>query len=237
MFNPNPQVERLAIGPRHACYVIDDALLEPERWVEYAEAHRDAFGERDYNAYPGPELPLPAAAAAQLDAFFALHLRRRLGGRRTLHSMGRLAMTTVAPGSLAPWQCFCHVDRLQVAAPHLVAASVLYLFRNTALGGTGFYMPKRPPEDIARLVRSASELPPRRFHVETGIARGYMCESNDWFEKVLEVEPRWNRMIAYPGTVLHSGDLRAPQLLSDDPRHGRLTINGFFACTRSLAAA
>ena len=80
-------------------------------------------------------------------------------------------------------------------------------------------------------------MPRRRFHAETGIARGYMCGSNAWFERVLSVEPRWNRMIVYPGTVLHSGDIASPRLLSDDPRQGRLTINGFFACTRSLAAA
>ena len=77
----------------------------------------------------------------------------------------------------------------------------------------------------------------RQVDAETGIARGYMCDSNDWFQKVLEVEPRWNRMVAYPGTVMHSGDIRAPQLLSGDPRRGRLTINGFFACTRALSAA
>ena len=237
MFNPNPRIERLAIGPRHDCYVIDDALLEPERWVEYAETHRQAFGERQANAYPGPELALPESATEQLEAFFARHLRRRLGGRRTLRRMGRLAMTTAAPGSLHPRQCFCHVDRLDVPPGQVVAASVLYLFRDPALGGTGFYMPKRPPQDIAQLVRCAAEWPAERFHAETGIARGYMCDSNDWFQKVLEVEPRWNRMVAYPGTVMHSGDIRAPQLLSGDPRRGRLTINGFFACTRALSAA
>ena len=48
-----------------------------------------------------------------------------------------------------------------------------------------------------------------RFHAETGIARGHV-RFNDWFQKVLEVEPRWNRMVAYPGTVMHSGDIRAP---------------------------
>jgi hypothetical protein len=236
MFNPNPRVERLAIGPRHDCLVIDDALLEPERWVDYAVARREAFAGRGGNAYPGPELALPESATDQLEAFFALHLRRRLGARRTLRRMGRLAMTTTAPEALRPRQCFCHVDHLDVPPGHLVAASVLYLFRDPALGGTGFYMPKRPPEEIARLVMATVEWPPERFHAETGIARGYMTESNDWFHKVLAVEPRWNRMIVYPGTVLHSADIHAPELLSDDPRRGRLTINGFFACTRALSA-
>jgi hypothetical protein len=236
MFNPRPRIERLAIGPRHDCLVIDDALLEPERWVEYAATHRGDFAELERNAYPGPELQLPEAATMQLEAFFALHLRRLLGGRRTLRRMGRLSLATAAPEALGPRQCFCHVDHLDLPPGHMIAASVLYLFRDPALGGTGFYMPKKPPGDIAGLVRAAAEWPAEKFHAETGIARGYMTDSNAWFHKVLAVEPRWNRMIVYPGTVLHSADIAAPRLLSEDPRYGRLTINGFFACTRALPA-
>jgi hypothetical protein len=237
MLNPRPRIERIAIGPRHDCFVIDDALLEPERWVEYATAHRDEFAELERNAYPGIELPLPEPAEAQLEAFFALHLRRRLGARRTLRRMARLSLATTAPDRLAPRQCFCHADHLDVPPGHAIAASVLYLFRDPALGGTGFYMPKKPPGEIARLVRAATEWPAERFHGETGIARGYMTDTNAWFHKVLAVEPRWNRMVVYPGTVLHSADIASPQLLSADPRLGRLTINGFFACTRSLTGA
>jgi hypothetical protein len=236
MFNPRPRIERLAIGARHACFVVDDALLEPERWVEHAVANRDRFAELDRNAYPGPELALPEDATAQLEAFFSRHLRRGLGGRRTLSATSRLSLATRPPASLRPWQCFCHVDRLQARRGQLIAASVLYLFEDARLGGTGFYMPKRPPDEIERLVQAAAEWPPDLFHAETGIARGYMTESNGWFQKVLAVEPRWNRMIVYPGTVMHSGDIAAPELLSEDPRRGRLTINGFFACTRALAA-
>jgi hypothetical protein len=236
MFNPNPRIERLAIGPRNDCFVIDDALLEPERWVEYAVAHRGDFTELERNAYPGIELALPENATAQLEAFFALHLRRQLGGRRTLRRMARLSLATTTPENLSPRQCFCHVDHLQVPPGHAIAASVLYLFRDPALGGTGFYIPKKPPGEIAELVQSAAEWPPERFHAETGIARGYMSESNAWFHKVLAMEPRWNRMIVYPGTMFHSGDIFAPQLLSGDPRLGRLTVNGFFTCTRALAA-
>lgn len=237
MFNPNPRIERRPIGPRHDCYVIDDALLEPERWVEFAVEQRGRFAELRRNAYPGPELALPDEATAQLGEFFDRHLRRALGARRTLRRMGRLSLATHAPETLHPWQCFCHVDHMRVPPEQLVAASVLYLFRDPALGGTGFYMPRRPPDDIARLVQAAAEWPSERFHAETGIVRGYMSESNAWFQKVLAVEPRWNRMIVYPGTVMHSGDITAPSLLSEDPRHGRLTINGFFVCSRALEAA
>lgn len=34
MFNPSPRIQVIPIPGRHACYVIDDALREPERWIE-----------------------------------------------------------------------------------------------------------------------------------------------------------------------------------------------------------
>jgi hypothetical protein len=62
-----------------------------------------------------------------------------------------------------------------------------------------------------------------------------MTASNAFFEKVATVPARWNRMIFYTGTIFHSGEIVHPQLLSDDPRTGRLTLNGFFTCRRSVA--
>jgi hypothetical protein len=42
-------------------------------------------------------------------------------------------------------------------------------------------------------------------------------------------------LIFYSGTVFHSGHITAPERLCDDPRRGRLTLNGFFTCRRNLA--
>lgn len=234
MFNPHPRVQVVPITPRHACYVIDDALLEPERWVEYALAHRSEFLDKPGNAFPGPELSLEPAGVACFADFFARHARRPLGGRRTLRSLARLSLTTRSPDELRPWQWFCHVDRKGVPPGHMAAACVLYLFEDERLGGTSFYMPKRPAAQIAALMEASASMPPAQFSAQFGIAPGYMTASNAWFEQVCSIPPRWNRMIFYTGTVLHSGDIRHPELLTDDPRRGRLAINGFFTCSRTL---
>ncbi|HEU0307204.1 MAG TPA: DUF6445 family protein, partial [Lysobacter sp.] len=47
------------------CHVIDDALLEPQRWVDYATAHVREFEDSPHDAYPGPELPLAARHGVQ----------------------------------------------------------------------------------------------------------------------------------------------------------------------------
>ncbi|HEY1141342.1 MAG TPA: DUF6445 family protein [Lysobacter sp.] len=235
MFNPNPRIQTLTVGGRPLCHVIDDALLEPERWVEYAAASQDDFVDAPHNAYPGPELRLPEDISAHLEQFFSTHLRQHFAARRMLRMYSRLSLTTRAPDELAPAQRLCHVDRLEMEAGQGIAACVLYLFRDERLGGTGFYRPLRPMAEIAGLVQDAMRLPSPEFAAKREIAPGYMTQSNAYFEKLMSVPARWNRLIFYSGTIFHSGDITAPDLLSRDPRNGRLTLNGFFLYRRNLA--
>lgn len=235
MFNPDPKVQTLALGGRALCHVIDDALLEPERWVEYAAAHAREFEDSPHNAYPGPELGLPDAVSRQLDEFFARHLRRHFDARRTLRVNTRLSLATRQADELEPRQWLCHVDRMRTEPGQCVAASVLYLFRDEALGGTGFYRPLRPLADVAQLVQDSATLAPDDFRARSGVEPGYMTASNAWFEKIAAVPARWNRLIFYSGMTFHAADIVHPERLVSDPYRGRLTLNGFFTCRRNLA--
>lgn len=235
MFNPDPVIETIRVGGRPLCHVIDNALREPERWVDVAAANRQAFRESSRNAFPGPELTLPDEAIASLDAFFSRHLRQRFDVRRTLGRTARLSLAVRQPAELHPQQWMCHVDRLETGQGRLAVASVLYLFDDETLGGTGFYRPLRPFDEVMRMKQDANELSPAEFSARHGLQPGYMTASNAWFEKIASVPARWNRLIFYSGTVFHSGDIAAPERLRDDPRTGRLTLNGFFTCRRNLA--
>lgn len=235
MFNPDPVIETISVGGRPLCHVVDNALLEPERWVELAVANRQAFRESSNNAFPGPELTLPEEVLGPLDAFFSRHLRQRFDVRRTLWRTARLSLALRQPEELHPQQWMCHVDRLAIEPGQLAVASVLYLFRDESLGGTGFYRPLRPIEDVIKMKQDANAMPPAEFSARHGLHPGYMTASNPWFEKIASVPARWNRLIFYSGMVFHSGDITAPERLRDDPRTGRLTLNGFFTCRRNLA--
>lgn len=234
MFNPNPRIETVAIGGRPLCYVIDDALREPERWVHYANAHVGDFQERGHNAYPGPELRLPEEISAQVDAFFTRHLRQRFEVRRTLSMYSRLSLATRAPAQLQPVQSICHVDRMRMEPGQTAVAAVLYLFREPQLGGTGFYRAARPFPEMAQLLKDSADISQSEFAARYGIQPGYMVESNAWFEKIHAVPAAWNRLIFYSGMIFHSADITQPHRLSADPRQGRLTLNAFFTCRRNL---
>lgn len=232
MFNPNPRIETVRIDDDHACYVVDDALRDPERMVELAARHAAAFAEAPHNAYPGPELTLPDAVSARLDAFFAEHVRARLGARRTLRMYSRLALATRRPEALEPRQWLCHRDRMGMAPTECAAASVLYLFDDPRLGGTSFYAPIRPIGEVERMIEDSATMPPDAFTARHGIRPGYMTGSNDWFEKRCTIAPEWNRLIFYDGSLFHCADIAEPGLLQADPRRGRLTWTGFFTCRR-----
>ena len=215
--------------------MIDDALLEPTRRVELAAANIDHFEDSSHNAYPGPELRLPDALSQPLSMFFSRHLRERLGARRVQRMYSRLSLATRAPHELQPRQSICHVDRLDVQAAQCIAASVLYLFEDASLGRTSFFVLRRPLAQTAALLRDSAAMDAPAFAARYGIDPGYMTDSNDWFERVATEPARYNRLIVYNGAVFHSGDIRMPGSLSGDPRHGRLTLNGFFVCTRRLS--
>lgn len=234
VFNPQPRIEPVPIAPGHVALVIDDALTQPQRWVALAAQHRAAFAPQPHNAYPGGELRLPDALSAQLDAFFARHVRATLGARRTQRMYSRLALATRAPAQLEPRQWICHRDRLDPSPDVLIAACVLYLFHDAALGGTAFFVPRGSVRDTDVLVHESGVLAPQDFTAKYGIAPGYMTQSNAWFEKTASIPPRFNRLVFYDGgAVFHGSDIAAPERLSDDPSHGRLTLNGFFVCRRA----
>ena len=233
VFNPRPAIQLVAFTPEIRCLVVDNALLDPDRLARYADNRRGAFLESRENAYPGVEMPAPAEVSTALDKYFNEYLRGPLGGRRTLRTLSRLSVATRQPGDMEARQSICHRDHQGVDPARLVAACVLYLFPDESLGGTSFFAPRRPRTDIDRLVHDASTRTNAYFYAKyPDIAPGYLTASNDWFELVGTIPARWNRIVFYDGGHFHSAAITAPARLKPGPAQGRLTLNGFFDCTR-----
>lgn len=234
LLNPRAEVQVVRFDERHFCLVIDEALLEPERQREYAVQHRQEFSAVDFNAYPGIYLKAPADLVRELADFFLWRLRRHFDARRSVNVHCRFSMVTLSPQALHPLQWLCHRDDVRLPPRLSMQASLLYLFDDPALGGTSFFAPVRSAAETDALFQDAGRLPADTFAHKYRIARGYMRESNDYFRLLGNLPARWNRLIVYDGGMLHTGDIGAPELLTEDPRTGRLTLNGFFTSTRNL---
>lgn len=232
MFNPQPTVSRVPVGDGAECIVLDNALEDPQALVDLALRHRDAFMPATGNAFPGLELPLPPSAVDRFCEYFAQHARGALDVRRVLSATGRLSMVMLQPQQLAPLQRLCHRDRLAATDDQCVGAGVLYLFRDEALGGTNFFVPREPLDAINARMRQWSVIDNAQFTHQTGWPAAYMTASNQHFEMTAVVPPRFNRLIFYDGARFHGSHVEQPDRLSDDPARGRLTVNLFFVCRR-----
>ena len=233
VFNPRPAIERVVLANGHVCYIVDDALREPERLLEWATTQSSAFRPVDFNAYPGTYLMLPEPLNHLLQEFFNRQLRGLFDARRLVQMHSRLAMVTLPPQALRPYQWLCHSDNFALERSQSIQASVLYLFKDIELGGTSFYEPVQSPEETMQLFADSASMGGEAFTRRYGIRPGYTHASNAYFTRVGSVAARWNRLIFYDGSLLHSGDITAPDKLSVDPSKGRLTWNGFFTCRRN----
>jgi hypothetical protein len=235
MFNPDARLTTMQFADGCVCYVIEDALLDPDGLVRYACERAGEFQPLEQKGYPGICLPATAEVTRNLELLFTWHLRRRFDARRTLTMHCRLSLVTTPVPELLPYQWLCHRDGAVLSPRESIQASVLYLFRDESLGGTSFYVPARQPQEIAALFSDSKCLPAAEFARRHRIEPGYMRGSNDYFTCIGTVPAKWNRLIFYDGSMLHSGQIEAPQRLTRDPLRGRLTLNGFFTCRRNIA--
>jgi Family of unknown function (DUF6445) len=235
MFNPSPRVSAVSLGDGATCLVIDDVLTDPAAFAAWAA--RGTYEPTELYPYPGVVAGLPARVTALAVQHFDRLVRPRLGARRTTDANLRLSIISTPPEALRPIQWQCHRDRIAAdPARTLFAASVLYLFKDPALGGTSFYRSRLSPAQTDRLVADSQRLSAADYTERYGLTAGYMSGSNAYFERIASVPAAWNRMICYDGGLFHSADVNTSQPLSADPTVGRLTLNGFFTCTRPLLA-
>jgi hypothetical protein len=101
MFNPQPELQPFDVGGGHTAWVVDNALQDPHALRTLAVQQPGLLQPAPHNAYPGLEWRLPPVLATPLADFFMLHLRARLGGRRTQGMYGRLSLATLQPHELS----------------------------------------------------------------------------------------------------------------------------------------
>lgn len=133
------------------------------------------------------------------------------------------SMVTTDPAELSPAQRAAHFDTTD--PKHLAVLHYLNVAPGT---GTAFYRQRstgieRVTEaNVASFVRVA-----QKEAAAQPLDSGYLLGSNAHFEQIETIEAVPDRLIIYPGSLLHSGIIPAGMNRSSDPRAGRLTANIF----------
>ncbi len=224
----SPDIRSVRVG-EHPVVVIDDFMAHPQALVEAACQARfeRCAGADERKGYPGLRAPVPAAYTESLTELLDPLIRLNFGVPEELplrKSPCTFSVTTVAPEDLGPLQRVPHFD---ASTPHFMAV-MLYLC-DERHGGTAFYRHKASGlqqitadqrERYGELIYAEMErhpAPPR-----------YFSDSDDCFELLGMLPARFNRLVAYRGSLLHSAIVNPALGLSSDPRQGRLTITSFY---------
>ena len=231
--NAELRLRREPISANTFCVVVDDFLKDPKALVEYAAEHPAEFGHPNIG-YPGLQIRVNDDAMADIFRFVRAQMSKQFGflrGRIGIRSL--LSIVTLQPEDLSLAQRICHIDPNSDPGRAKYAA-LLYLFDDERLGGTSFYRWKNEElvwKGVSALRKDASDgekLLKRSFETFQG-RPSYMTASNDVADLLYTVQPRFNRFVFYSGDIPHTGAIMAPELLSADPRKGRLTLNLFFS--------
>ncbi|MBC8025105.1 MAG: hypothetical protein H7Y89_03865 [Steroidobacteraceae bacterium] len=176
------------------------------------------------SVYPGVRAPAPAGYVESMLAAVAPDIEAAYGATpdRDLE-LCAYSMVTTAPGKLRAVQRIPHFD-----GPDVARIAFLHYLCAPSQGGTSFYRHRATGfevvapdqvEDYRKLVVA---------EMRSGVsAPDYVGADTRHFEKIHTVDAAFNRLIVYKGNALHSGDIGLGTVLSEDPRLGRLTINGF----------
>lgn len=199
----------------------DAALERPDDLVALAADAAFSPAYSSAGGYPGLRAALPEAyiramveaLAGPLSDVFAL------GRIRPVKAEGAFSIVTLPVAALAAPQRAPHVDSVDP-----LQFAILHYLCDERFGGTSFYRHRATGFETL----DQSRLPTyRTSRSAEGEAPGYVGDGAPWFERTTTVAAGFNRLVAYRSCVLHSGHVPSPELLSPDPRTGRLTANVF----------
>jgi len=133
------------------------------------------------------------------------------------------SMVVADPSELLPAQRAPHFDTTD---PRHYA--LLHYLNVPADSGTAFYRHRATGVERVTDDNIGSYVPIVREEAASLPAdSGYIVGDNEHFEQIEAIEAVPDRLIIYPGSLLHSGIIPPGMNLSHDPRQGRLTANFF----------
>lgn len=209
--------------------VIDDFVESTEELCRYAQ-QGDSFTPDGVTGYPGIRLALPKdyVVAALKPLMQGLYKIYQIPPSLTPAPRDNyFSLVTTAESDLMPLQTMPHFDSTE---PHLLA--VMHYLSDGEHGGTGFFTDKSTGMSYVNKHNKTSFYQCLERYVELdklklNVAPKYCDKDNDYFTCYHEISYRPNRLVIFPGKLLHSALVRPTTDISSNPNNGRLTANMF----------
>ena len=203
--------------------VIDNFLHEAEVLLGFAVKFGDFHDGTDY--YPGIQSKVPDFYSEALQTYLREIICQtfNITPENISHSQSMYSLVLTPPSRLALPQSRPHTDTI---TKHKLAC-VHYLCTPDK-GGTSLYRHK---------ASGFEQLSPERMNIyaehlakeeqDASWHKKYINGSNQYYEEIGRYEANFNRLIMYPGDVLHSASIPENFQFRPNPIVGRLTLNSF----------
>lgn len=213
----------------HQALIIDDFLEQPEVLLQIAaKSQFEPYpGIAQQKGYPGIRAQAPEDYSQVLTEFLEPVMKQffaipeELGLRKSICAF---SLTTTPATELGPLQRTPHFD---ASTPHHMAV-LLYLC-DEKHGGTGFY--RHNATGLQQINADNREHYLDVYYEEINARRPdqrYFDDSSAEFTFLGMIPAKFNRLVIYHGSLLHSACINPAISLSSNPLQGRLTLNSFF---------
>ncbi|RYY74985.1 MAG: hypothetical protein EOO52_11785 [Gammaproteobacteria bacterium] len=206
--------------------VVDDFLDNADSLARVAAQSR-AFNNADA-FYPGLRAPAPELYLDVMD-FYLNDLVADIFGLQGSNITGVKAdfsIVTTPPHQLKDFQTIPHFDstkRSELAAVHFLSPD--------DKGGTSIYRHRATGFESVDATRIDAYRKIMQEELKTSRAeKKYINGSTEFYEQIASYEAIFNRLIMYPCTSLHSGNISPDFTFDANPSSGRLTLNTFIFC-------
>ncbi|WP_462176838.1 DUF6445 family protein [Pseudoalteromonas gelatinilytica] len=227
--NKDYKVSQVFIGEINETVIIVDEFLhnlEPVYQFATETAYFQPVGS-DGTLYPGKrdEMPAPYYRAFEQLLNELLDQGTITSGENNLYlHRCKLSLVTQNADELNTLQRMPHID----STDDKTFAAVHYL-SDKEWGGTGIY--KYLPDNIIRVTADNQNsvhnmIADTEKHSATH--QGYLNETTELFEKVVDIEAKINRLVIYKSNLLHSAALLNHKKYCSDLNNSRLSISSFF---------
>ncbi|MEH6551463.1 MAG: DUF6445 family protein [Pseudomonadales bacterium] len=227
MINQNGQITVFNVGAELTPVISIDNFLQSTISMVKGACNGPGFRDVTSTFYPGHKAPiLKEHRLAVVDYVTPLvrkyyHIPDRLTANNGSCFYG---LVSQSPSTLKPPQCIPHIDN----AGEFDFAVMLYLGEGD-FGGTSFYRHiesgyERITEDREN---SYFQLLDKYMNTNEIKESKYFYEDGHGYERIGQMKYQANRLVIYPSSLLHSGDIKSEMNISSDPSTGRLTANFF----------
>ncbi len=223
--NPNSTLQVLSVGEENTpVIIIDDFATDTRDAIDYA-CESAEFGGDTTSAYPGLRAPLDRDhVIAELNALYPLLCKvYRIPGHHRMRPVNTVySVISTAPGDLKLLQRLPHFDSNE---PYYFA--ITHYLAPGEFGGTGLYRHRPTGFECITEARLSTYIEAGdAFLDEHGEPKNeYFGPSDEHYELYYTIDYKPNRLVAYPGYLLHSGLVDPDRDIDPDPRTGRLTTN------------